>query len=328
MSEATKPAAVATPVVESEIIHATEVQMECGAEAEVIVSDDAAMSVGDSDEEDESDGFSRTGSSSHGDSIPSRGSCKRPADGSPEREVTETIRKEFPGLVSRSEAGCRIYIPAPERAGAMEVISKLMTATTAVKNLGVMGMTDAMNITDLENVLCDEGAGDTAETKEEGFAIDASQCATNRETTATAATFEPTDIVTDEEMVIAAESTRVSTGIISGDIVSLPNLGKVGAPIPSASVICSVTMSESRASESGRESNGRGETGEPPLAAEGWACDAQMVEGIFRIMEGMEPPWITLDVLEAATVQFPTIDREMLRRTIMTVMMTQRRCVV
>jgi len=72
----------------------------------------------------------------------------------------------------------------------------------------------------------------------------------------------------------------------------------------------------------------KGDTGEPPLAAEGWARDAQMVEGIFRIMEGMEPPRVTLDVLEAATVRFPTIDREMLRRTIMTVMMTQRRCVV
>jgi len=45
-------------------------------------------------------------------------------------------------------------------------------------------------------------------------------------------------------------------------------------------------------------------------------------------MEGMEPPWVTLEVLEAATIRFPTIDREMLRRTIMTVMMTQRRCVV
>jgi len=135
MSEDTSPAAVATAVVESEIVQATEVRIECSAEAEVIVSDDAAMSVGDSDEEGESDGFSRTGSSSHGDSIPNG-------------KVTETIRKEFPGLVSRSEAGCRIYIPASERAGAMEVISKLMTATIAVRELGEIEMTDATNATD------------------------------------------------------------------------------------------------------------------------------------------------------------------------------------
>jgi len=53
-----------------------------------------------------------------------------------------------------------------------------------------------------------------------------------------------------------------------------------------------------------------------------------MVEGIFQIIEGMEPPWITLNVLESAALRFPTVDRETLRLTIMTVMMTQRRVVV
>jgi len=40
-----------------------------------------------------------------------------------------------------------------------------------------------------------------------------------------------------------------------------------------------------------------------------WARDACMVEGIFQIMEGMEPPWITLNVLEIAAVRFPDVDR-------------------
>jgi len=53
-----------------------------------------------------------------------------------------------------------------------------------------------------------------------------------------------------------------------------------------------------------------------------------MVEGIFQIMEGMEPPWITINVLEAAVLRFPTVDPEILRLTIMTMMMTQRHCVV
>jgi len=53
-----------------------------------------------------------------------------------------------------------------------------------------------------------------------------------------------------------------------------------------------------------------------------------MVEGIFQIMESMEPPWITLNVLEVAAIRFPDVDRETLRLTIMTVMMSQRRCVV
>jgi len=60
---------------------------------------------------------------------------------------------------------------------------------------------------------------------------------------------------------------------------------------------------------------------------DGWAQDARMVEGIFQIMESLEPPWITLNVLEIAAVRFPDVDRETLRLTIMTVMMSQRRCV-
>jgi len=63
-------------------------------------------------------------------------------------------------------------------------------------------------------------------------------------------------------------------------------------------------------------------------ASDGWGRDAHMVEGLFQIIEGMEPPWITLNVLEAAALRFPMVDREILRLTIMTVMMTQRRVVV
>jgi len=65
-----------------------------------------------------------------------------------------------------------------------------------------------------------------------------------------------------------------------------------------------------------------------PLATEAWARDAQMVEVIFQIMEGMEPPWVTLNIMDAAALRFSAVDRETLRLTIMTMMMTQRRCVV
>jgi len=144
-----------------------------------------------------------------------------------------------------------------------------MTATIAVKELGVVDMTDATNATDLENVLCDASSRNTAETTEEEVAIDAPRRAANRETIATDTPFGPTDVANKEGMVITAESMRTNTKVIAGDIVSLPNQEKVGAPIPSASVICSVTTAESGASESGRGSNVRGDTGEPPLAAEG-----------------------------------------------------------
>jgi len=88
----------------------------CGAEAisvvpdeaEVLLSDDAAMSINGSDDDEEgSDGFSRSeSSSSHGRSTVSSASRQRPADGSPKREVRGTNRKTFPGTVTRSEGGC------------------------------------------------------------------------------------------------------------------------------------------------------------------------------------------------------------------------------
>jgi len=65
-----------------------------------------------------------------------------------------------------------------------------------------------------------------------------------------------------------------------------------------------------------------------PFVGEGWGRDALMVEGLFRIMENMEPPWVTLNVLDAAVLQFPAADRGILRHTIMTILMAQRRCVV
>jgi len=65
-----------------------------------------------------------------------------------------------------------------------------------------------------------------------------------------------------------------------------------------------------------------------PYAVDGWMRDAHMVEGIFQIIEEMEPPWVTMNVLDAAVLRFPNVDPETLRLTIMTVMMTQRRYIV
>jgi len=93
--------------------------IECDG-AEIITSDDAEMSVGDSDgKETGSDGTSEGSTSSRdGESVTSQGSRKRPGDESPERETVTTTRKEFPGNLTRSNAGCRIYVPVTGSRGA------------------------------------------------------------------------------------------------------------------------------------------------------------------------------------------------------------------
>jgi len=50
-------------------------------------------------------------SSTCGSSVSATGTRKRPAEGSPERKYGEGSRRKFPGLITRSAAGCRVYIP-------------------------------------------------------------------------------------------------------------------------------------------------------------------------------------------------------------------------
>jgi len=82
-----------------------------GDEGGIVLSDDDAMSIGDSEEDEAgTDGFSGvSGSSSCGESIVSRTSRKRMAEESPEQEPAGTSQKKFPGAVTRSEGKCRIY---------------------------------------------------------------------------------------------------------------------------------------------------------------------------------------------------------------------------
>jgi len=110
-------------------------------EAKIVMSDDAAMSVGDSEEEEtESDDSSgNSESSSDGDSVVSRGNRKKPATESPERGPAGTIRKEFPGMVTRSDAGCRIYVPPNVKTTGIETkdVETTGVGTSGVKTTGV-----------------------------------------------------------------------------------------------------------------------------------------------------------------------------------------------
>jgi len=121
---------------------------EIQAEATPVITDDAPMSIGDSEEEGSesggSDGFSQSGSSiSRGGSTVSRGSRKRPADESPEREPGETSRREFPGLITRSEGGCRVYVPPTERRYATDATGTTCTIDSC--NLGGCNVNESNN---------------------------------------------------------------------------------------------------------------------------------------------------------------------------------------
>jgi len=74
--------------------------------SDVILPGDNDMSIGSST--DASPDHSTCGSS-----VRASESRKRTADESPDRDYDTSSRREFPGRVTRSAAGCRVYIPPP-----------------------------------------------------------------------------------------------------------------------------------------------------------------------------------------------------------------------
>jgi len=75
-------------------------------ESDVTFPADTVMSIGGSCSTDGSPEHSTCGSS-----VSASESRKRAADESPDREYDVSSRCEFPGRVTRSAAGCRVYIP-------------------------------------------------------------------------------------------------------------------------------------------------------------------------------------------------------------------------
>jgi len=81
---------------------------------DIVVVGDTEMSEGEtSHNESESQSSSSSTSCSSGRS---RASCKRAAEDSLEREPRRAERRPFPGVTSRGEGGCRVYLPTRETA--------------------------------------------------------------------------------------------------------------------------------------------------------------------------------------------------------------------
>jgi len=313
----------------------------------IVLSDDDAMSVGDSEEDETgTDEFSgESGSSSCGESIVSRTNRKRMAEESSEREPAGTSRKEFPGAVTRSEGGCRIYVP-PEFSGPggsgdrttviecdvrMGDVSVVATETSAIADViirtGVVGSGTLKEKDMAERSECmlrgDVVRGETVVTSgtrmielETTGGVDTSNTAIEMPKVAAKDTIE--EMCVDVTTMVSC-STIASLMVAGGDEAEVVTRQSSSATVVAAAEV-DVMMAPSTAVTLGCQVR-------QPVV-DGWARDARMVEGIFQIMEGMEPPWITLNVLEIAAVRFPDVDRETLRLTIVTMIMSQRRCVV
>jgi len=218
------------------------------AEATSVISDDAPMSIGDSDEEESesggSDGFSQSGSSiSCGNSTLSRGSRKRPADESPERESGKVPRQEFLGLVTRSEGRCRVYVPPTGRRNETNAmcaadVTPMVGLTTTTNEATTGDVTDATCATDAKSATAPTLTVDTT----------IAACATDAACTIDVATSEvATEIPTETSLVPTGAPTRGQPGIKTSStcwtsLVSIVTL-RPSTPEP-GTMVCTLLWSQ------------------------------------------------------------------------------------
>jgi len=201
------------------------------------------------------------------------------------------------------------------RAGALEVVARLIAPDKNNEGMKIVtDAPDATNAADTTDAAGAQGASTTADVIRE-YRIIGDDVPGNS---------------IDLNVIVPVDEERPLTP--GKGIVEPIRTLKTPTATPAALPCCPTTVHGSVSSESINITSevvvGAPGRGGIALVAEGWARDAQVIEGIFRIMEGMEPPWMTIEVLEVATTRFPTVGREVLQRIIMTVMMKQRRCVV
>jgi len=264
---------------------------------------DSVMSVGSSSSDgDQSRSTCRS-------SVSASGNRKRVAEESPERECGDSSRREFPGRVTRSAAGCRVYIPPatgdeselPERTlnddGLVVEKARMLQGHTTMVNEGgkIVG-------TELGNM----GVSDNRDKIDGGHDV-------------TGSTIPPTPLPLSFPVTSTPDSVPhvVTMARRLPELVEMPVLAiahvrdtDVATRLPSEptaiadALVVRVVVTED---EFGR--------------------DTCVVEEICQMIEGMSRSWSAYRAFEAATARFPNIDCAALRLTTMAVLMGQRRCI-
>jgi len=265
--------------------------------------------------------MSAGGSSSDGDRSPSTcGSYvsatemrKRFADDSPERAQEEHSRREFHGRVTRSAAGCRVYLPpvGDERDDCPgRILNEDGTIRTKITinqegetlSASLVGIVARNRASSGKDVILDGTLGDATAT------IASSELAPVPSSLLLTSTPDPLNMQT------VGNRRRVNTlsePDFSGIIEVVPDAtGRVAiVPVVRNTVVCEP---------------------EPVcviVLLDEWGRNTCVINEICELLESMPRPWSAYRAFEAASAQFPNIDRAALRLVVMAVGMGQRRCV-
>jgi len=256
-------------------------------ESDAISLADTVMSVGDSLGEDS------TPPSTCGSSASTHENRKRVAEESPDRDREGTSRRDFPGRVTRSAAGCRIYVPP------------------IVEDTG-----DCPG-----RVLNDDGTFTIRTTLGQG--VEGVLPSVERFTSTTPRMEE----IAEFAQMPGADDEPGSSGrdapLAHVSLFGLPAGIDRGETAISTAPCNVAAIPTTVAVDTGAIAAPNQITG----IADEWGRDTCIIDEMCAMIEGMPHPWSAYRAFEAATARFPNIDRAALRLAVMAVLMGQRRCV-
>jgi len=264
---------------------------------------DSIMSVGSSSS-DQDQSHSTCGSS-----VSASDNRKRVAEESPEREREDSSRREFPGRVTRSAAGCRVYIP-PVGDDKGELPARIISDHGSVGEKITGPQDNIVTVShggEIEGTeLGDMGVSDTREETGGGHDVTVSTITATPLPSPFPVTSTP-DSVPHVMTMARRLPEAVEMPIL---VIAHVRDAVVDNRLPPGPIVNDETLAMST------------------IATEDeFGRDTCVVNEICQMIEGMPKPWSAYRAFEAATARFPNIDRAALRLTTMAVLMGQRRCI-
>jgi len=265
--------------------------------------------------------MSAGGSSSEGDQSPSTcgssvsatGTCKRLADESPERAQEEHSQREFPGCVTRSAAECRVYLP-PVGDGRDNCPGRILNDDGTIRTKVTIGQESETLSVSLVGIVARNRASSEEDMILDGKPGDATATLASSELAPVPSSLPFTSTPDPLNMQPVGNRRRVDT-------LLEPDFSGIIDVVPVATGCEAIVLV-------GRNTVDLGPEPVPVIVlVDEWGRDTCVINEVCELLESMPRPWSAYRAFEAASAQFPNIDRAALRLVVMAVLMGQRRCV-
>jgi len=237
----------------------------------------------------------------------------RLAEESPERAQEEHSRRVFPGRITRSAAGCRVYLP-PLGDGRDECPGRILNEDGTIRTKMTINQESEVQSVGIVEMAARDREPSGGDEVLDGSAGDA-----------TAAIVVPEIALAPSSLLFASTPDPLSLQLVGNrrriETTLEPDISGIIGVIPIATDRDAVVPI-------GR--NNVVPASEPVrviVLVDEWGRDTCIINEVCELLESMPRLWSAYRAFEAASAQFPNIDRAALRLVVMAVLMGQRRCV-